>query len=65
MVIKKIKSKKDIFYFAHRGANKLYPENSLESFQKSIELGIKQSRTFSRNVFVGNKTYEKIRFVSI
>ena len=39
MVIKKIKSKKDIFYFAHRGANKLYPENSLESFQKAIELG--------------------------
>ena len=39
MVIKKIKSKKDIFYFAHRGAPLLKPENTIKSFEKAIELG--------------------------
>jgi len=39
MVIKKIKSKTHPFYFAHRGAKQIYPENSLKAFQKAIELG--------------------------
>lgn len=39
MVIKKIKSKRKPFYFAHRGAKKIYSENTLEAFQKAIELG--------------------------
>ena len=39
MVIKKIKSKTNTFYFAHRGAQKIYSENTLKSFQKAIELG--------------------------
>ena len=39
MIIKKIKSKKGSFYFAHRGAQWLYPENTLIAFKKAITLG--------------------------
>ena len=39
MVIKKIKSKNNFFYFAHRGAQQIYHENSLKAFKKAIELG--------------------------
>ena len=30
---------KKIFYFAHRGAPLLKPENTIKSFEKAIELG--------------------------
>jgi len=39
MVIKKIKDKNNFFYFAHRGAQKIYHENSLKAFEKAIKLG--------------------------
>ena len=39
MIIKKIKSKTEGFYFAHRGAQWLYHENTLIAFEKAIALG--------------------------
>ena len=33
-------SEKNIYVFGHRGAKALYPENTMLSFQKAIELGV-------------------------
>ena len=39
MIINKFLSKSKIFYFAHRGAPLLKNENTIESFEKAIQLG--------------------------